>query len=197
MKDYKSLAIKRLQPIIDKIGWATMVKREKLMVGGMLIAVAALILYHFLLSPLLDSRQRLQKSLLKKQVALQQVQKLQQEYESLQHTSGDIQQRVAKRPKSFTLFSFIEQKATSSGIKEKINYMKPSEVESDALLQESRVDMKLEKITLKNLVDFLKGVESTQNVVSINRISIQEYGKEQGYLNAIIQIATFKTGETK
>jgi hypothetical protein len=68
-------------------------------------------------------------------------------------------------------------------------------VESTGPLRESRVDMKLQKITLKDLVRFLKGVESYEKVVSVNRISIQEHGKEQGYLNAVLQIVTFRIVE--
>jgi len=64
-------------------------------------------------------------------------------------------------------------------------------------LQESRVDMKLQQITLENLVNFLKDIESFTKVVSVSRISIQEYGKEEGYLNAVIQIVTFTQQEAK
>jgi len=174
-----------------------MAKREKLMLGGLIVTITALLFFHFLLSPLLDSRQQLQKSLVKKQFELQEIQKLQKEYKSLQNTSGDIQKRLEKRSKSFSLFSFIEKQATIAGIKQQINYLKPSEVTSDGPLKESRVDMKLQQITLENLVKFLRGVESSQNVVSVNRISIQEHGKEQGHLNAVIQIITFKLEKVK
>ncbi len=169
-----------------------MAKREQIMVGSLIIFMLVLFIIFFIFSPLLESRQRLQKSLTKKQVELQEIHSLEKEYQALQLQSGDIQQRLAKRPDNFTLFSFIEKQATTAKIKEKINYIKPSTVESDGPLQESRVDMKLQQITLKNLVTFLKGIESHTKVVSVSRISIQEHGKEQGYVNAVIQIVTFQ-----
>ena len=189
-------AIKRLRILLEKSGWQRMARREKLMVGGLIIMVTAILFFSLVMSPLLDSRQRLQKSLTKKQVQLQAVRDLQKEYRVLQHTSGDIQKRLKTRPENFTLFAFIEQQAAAAGIKQQINYLKPSEVESTGPLRESRVDMKLQKITLKDLVKFLKGVESHEKVVSVNRISIQEHGKEQGYLNAVLQVVTFRAGET-
>jgi len=148
-------------------------------------------------TPLLASRQRLQNSIAKKQTELQEIQQLEKEYQALQLHSGDIQERLKKRPPTFTLFSFVEKQATIAGIKEKINYIKPSTVEGDGPLQESRVDMKLQQITLENLVNFLKDIESFTKVVSVSRISIQEYGKEEGYLNAVIQIVTFTQQEAK
>jgi general secretion pathway protein M len=186
---------KKLQALLDKSGWQRMAKREKLMVGGLIVMVVALLFFSLVISPLLDSRQRLQKSLTQKQVELQKIRDLQKEYQILQHTSGDIQERIKKRPANFTLFAFIEQQATAAGIKQQINYLKPSEVESKGPLRESRVDMKLQKITLPDLVKFLEGVESDEKVVSVSRISIQEHGKDKGYLNAVLQIVTFKAGD--
>lgn len=184
------------QLLIAKTGWQRLAKREKLMVGGLSAVVFALLFFHFIFSPLLDSRSRLQNSLLKKQTELQEMHKLQKEYQLLQLKSGDIQDRIAKREKNFTLFSFIEQQATTAKIKEKIKYLKPSKVEGKGPLLESRVDMKLEEISLESLVRFLKGVESEKNAVFISRISIQEHGKEEGSLNAVIQVITFRTGTT-
>ncbi len=187
-----SSASSYFQTLMDKTRWKRLDKREKIMVGGLIVFVLVFFIVFFIFSPILESRQRLQKSLTKKQVELQEIRILEKEYQALQLQSGDIQKRLAKRPGNFTLFSFIEKQATTAGIKEKINYIKPSTVESDGPLQESRVDMKLQQITLENLVTFLKGVESQAKVVSVSRISIQEHGKEQGYVNVVIQIVTFQ-----
>ncbi len=181
--------------VLQKTGWHRLAKREQIMVGSLLTGIVALLFYALVFSPLLDSRQHLQKSILKKQTELRDIRTLQQEYQSLKQHSGDIQQSLTKRPDSFTLFSFIEQQASMAGIKEKISYMKPSEVESEGTLRESRVDMKLQQISLENLVVFLKAVESKENVTSINRISIQEHGKEQSSLNAVIQLVTYNKRE--
>ena len=186
-----------IQLLLEKTGWKRMAKREQLMVGSLIAGIAALLFFSLVFSPLLESRKRLQKSLVKKQVELQEIRTLRKEYQSLQHQSGDTLQRLEQRPANFTLFSFIEQQATLANIKDKIGYIKPGNVESDGPLRESRVDMKLQQISLKNLVDFLKGVESPENVVYTSRISIQEHGKGEGYLNAVIQIVTYDKGEKK
>ena len=64
--------------------------------------------------------------------------------------------------------------------------------EGDDNLNESMVEMKLQRITLNALVSFIMLVESEENVVSIRRISVQESGNEQGYLDVILQIITFE-----
>lgn len=183
-----------VQPLLEKTGWNRMEKREKLMVSGLIGGISVLLLFHFFFSPLLDSRQRLQKSLVRKNAELQKIQSMQQEYQSLKLQSGDIQGRIDKRAKNFTLFSYIEKQATTAKVKKSIKYLKPSEIEKEGPLNESRVDMKLQRISTYNLVSFLKGLESEKNVVLINRLSIQQHGKDEGYLNVVIQVITFKKG---
>lgn len=194
MKLFSLSSSSYIQALLEKSGWNRMAKREQLMLTGMIATVSALLLFHFLFSPLLDSRQRLQKSLIKKNIELQEIRDMQQEYQALRLQSGDIQERINKRAKDFTLFSYIEKQATVANVKKTIKYLKPSEVEKEGTLNESRVDMKLQRISTANLVGFLKGLESDKNVVFINRLSIQEHGKDQGYLNVVIQVITFKTG---
>jgi general secretion pathway protein M len=181
-----------IQSLLEKSGWNRMSGKEQFMVAILIVVVIAILIFHFLFSPLLESRQRLQKSLVKKNIELQQIREMQQEYRSLALQSGNIQERIRKRPKGFTLFSYIEKQATFSKVKRNIKYLKPSEIDLEGELDESRVDMKLQRITTPSLVKFLKGLESEDKVVFINRISIQEHGKDQGYLNVVIQVITFK-----
>ncbi len=181
-----------IQPLLQKLGWQGLEKREKMMVVGLGGMVALLLLYNFLLAPLLSTRENLQKSLVKKEVELQEIKKLQQEYRILQSQSTDIKGRISRRAKDFTLFSYIEKHAALAKVKKNIKYLKPSKVEREGELQEARVDMQLEEISTESLVAFLKGLESEENVVYVSRLSIKEHGKEKGYLNVVIQLITFQ-----
>lgn len=188
-----------IEPLLLKLGWQGLEKREKMMVAGLGGVVVVLLLYNFLLAPLLSSRENLQKSLVKKEIELQEMRNMQQEYRILQSQSTDIKGRISRRAKDFTLFSYIERRAALAKVKKNIKYLKPSEVAREGALQEERVDMKLEKIRTESLVAFLKGLESEENVIYVSRLSLKEHGKEEGYLNAVIQLITFqlKSGETR
>ena len=179
------------QILTAKTKWSRLAKREQIMVAGLLIGICALFFFSLVVSPLLDTKHRLEKSIAVKQKELQTIKTLQQEYQLLQQHSGDVHQRLLARSPNFTLFSFIEQQAAQAGVKEQINYIKPGKTNSDTSLIESRVDMKLQQVTLEKLVNFLQGVESRENVVFIARISIQQNGKGEGYLNAVLQLLTY------
>ena len=82
----------------------------------------------------------------------------------------------------------MEEQAVHAKIKQQILSMKPTTVETDDHAQESIVEMKLQKITLGQLVGFLKLIESPDKAVVVRHISIQESGET--YLDVIMQIVT-------
>lgn len=180
-----------IQTVLSKTGLSKLEKREKRIVLAGALFLACLALFHFAVSPLLTARQQTQKSLVQKKEELKQISQLQKEYHQLQNQAVDIQDRMQKRSPSFTLFSFIEERATKASVKQQISSMTPSTSEDEGLLRESRVDLKLEQISLLQLVDFLQQIESTDDVVVIKRISIQENSKEEGALDVVLQIITF------
>ena len=69
--------------------------------------------------------------------------------------------------------------------------MKPSTVDGDEL-NEAMVEMKLQQITLSDLIGFIRLIESEEDVVFIKRFSIQESGDAQGFFDSILQIVTFE-----
>ena len=99
-------------------------------------------------------------------------------------------QLLAKRQKGFTLFSFLEQEAAQSDIKGHIKYMKPSSSQGTGPYKESTVEMKLEGVTLKQLVGYLHRIESPRDAISIKRISITENKKKSGYIDAVLKALT-------
>ena len=126
-----------------------------------------------------------------KQNNLQEMVALREEYLLLEQDSDVLTQRLARRPKNFTLFSFLEKAAGDAGVKENIKSMKPSASAGKGPFKESLVEMKLERITLGQMVDYLKLIESPQNLVNIKRLSIQSNKKETQFLDVVLQVLTF------
>ena len=73
--------------------------------------------------------------------------------------------------------------------------MKPSSEEGEGDLREFMVEMKLQGVGLKQLVEFLLAIESEKDVVSVKRIAIQKNGTEGGRLDAVLQVATYELKE--
>ena len=168
-------------------------KREKYLIGLAVCVIVFAVLIQLVLMPFVDGRQRMQNSVAAQERNLQEIVRLSQEYKALEQDSETLIQRLASRPGNFTLFSFLEKAAGKAGVKNNIKYMKPSASTGKGPFKESLVEMKLERITLKQMVDYLKLIESPDDIVSVKRISVQTNKKETQYLDAILQVLTFST----
>ncbi len=168
-------------------------KREKYLIGLAVCVIVFAVLIQLVIMPFVDGRQRMQNSVAAQERNLQKIVRLSQEYKALEQDSETLTERLASRPGNFTLFSFLEKAAGKAGVKNNIKYMKPSASTGKGPFKESLVEMKLEKITLKQMVDYLKLIESPDDIVSVKRISVQTNKKETQYLDAILQVLTFSS----
>lgn len=180
-----------LQDIWQKSGIEKLSNREKWVLFGGIGFVLCFLIFQLVIVPVFDARSTLQKSIVRKKQELAKIKNLQQEYRSLKSTEGTIQARIDQRGSGFTLFTFLDQQANEAKVKKQIMYMKPSTVDGEEL-NEAMVEMKLQKISLSDLVGFIRLIESQENVVFIRRFSIQESGDAQGYFDSILQIVTFE-----
>ncbi len=166
-------------------------KREKYFVAVAVIVIVSAVIIQFVIMPFVEKRERFKNNVTVKQNNLQQMVGLRQEYLLLQKDSDTLAQRLKSRPKNFTLFSFLEKAAGDSGVKDNIKSMKPSASTGKGLFKESLVEMKLERITLGQMVEYLKLIESPDKLVSVKRISIQSNKKETQFLDVVLQVLTF------
>ena len=115
-----------LQTLREKSGFDQLERRQKILLLSVSLFLLLFFVYQLLVSPYLDARARLQNSVQRKQDDLQQIQKLRQDYLMVKKQEGGIKDRLAKRPRDFALFSYVDRQADLANIKDTIQYMKPS-----------------------------------------------------------------------
>jgi general secretion pathway protein M len=167
-------------------------RREKYFVSAAVVSLAIFCLLQFLIFPFFQAKRRLQRGVRAKEDGLKEIIRLSSEYSRYRRGSRDLEQILGRRKRSFTLFSFLEKSAADAGIKAHIKYMKPSTSTGSAPYKESLVEMKLETITLQQLIGYLYRIESPDDVVGIKRISIKESKKKLGLLDTTLQVVTFQ-----
>ncbi len=168
-------------------------RREKLLVWFSICAIAIFLLLQFLVFPVLEKKSFLERGVQAKQSALREILNLREEYDTYKKNTHGIQDILRQRDQGFTLFSFLEKAAGEVGVKSHIKYMKPSASKGTGPFKESMVEMKLEGITLQQLVDYLYLAQSPENAVTVKRLSITESKEASGYLNAILQVLTVES----
>jgi len=166
-------------------------RREKVLVSLAACAIGVFLLLEFLVFPFMDRRGMLVRGVRAKKAALEEMAELRARYLACKEEAQGISERNRRRPEGFALFSFLEQAARNSGVKDHIKYMRPSVQEGSGPFSESIVEMNLDNITLQQLVAYVYAVESWKDVVRVKRMSVKDSRGSQGYLDAVIQVITF------
>ena len=164
-------------------------KRERyaIMIG---VGVAGIFLIvQFIIEPIFSKTEQKKQNLQTKSVMLEQMRQLQAEYNGLTQKANLSKSRFRNRQKGFTLYAFLNRLAGEAGIKDRITNMKPTKkVQKGSPYKLSRVEMKLDAITLEQLTKYLYRVETSNNMVDINKISISKKDKKQGLITAVLQV---------
>jgi general secretion pathway protein M len=167
--------------------------REKYAVLGAIACLAFFLVMQILIFPMLNKRERLTRAIQERSIALKEMRTMKSEHQSFQKQANATKATLAKREKSFSLFSYLDRLIGEVGIKENVKYMKPStSVQKETQFKIITVELKLQAITTEQLTRYLHGVEHTDNNLHIKRMSISETGKPEGYIDVVMQVETFE-----
>ncbi|MBN1932897.1 MAG: hypothetical protein JW786_14940 [Desulfobacterales bacterium] len=168
-------------------------KRERYSIYLAIGFTCLFVLIQFIISPMIDKKNHLKRSLQVKTKIIEEMLRLQSEYQTIKNRADSARIGFEKRKKDFTLFSFLDELAGKTGIKEHISYMKPSKTpQKNSPYQVSSVEMKLQDIGLVQLTAYLHGIETSENMAIIKRISISKTSKQEGFIDAVLQIETLE-----
>lgn len=173
-----------------------MTPREKKAVTLAVAALLAFLFLQFLLLPMLAEGRRLKKNIATQEDRLAEMRRLvadgQAGSSGQAHSQSTMSEALKQRGRDFTLFSFLEQAAAQSRVKGHIEAMQPVQAgpEEDEGAGGSIVELQVQNVSLSRLVHFLDLVESPQNLVAVERLSIQGGGMEGAFLNASLRVRT-------
>ncbi|HBH27381.1 MAG: type II secretion system protein M [Desulfofustis sp. PB-SRB1] len=178
--------------IFDKLGLDRLARREKIVLAAGCIFVGGFLFIQLVAEPFFSSKETVRRLVDRRQFELTDMLMLRQQYIGLVEQQSDIAQLVLARSGDFSLFSFLEQQAAAAGIKGRVAFMRPSSQELEGEFSESSVEMKIERLTTENLVDFLQRIEDREQLVFIRRMAIQKNSDEAGLLDITLNVLTYE-----
>ena len=178
---------------IPKLSELPLKPRERRFIIAGAVCLAIFIFIQFIVLPLYGKKSRLKSAIQGKERELAEIQLLQKEYGDIRNKAEQALKQISKRDKGFTLFSFLDRLAGEKGVKDRIAYMRPSSTpKENAPYKISLVEMELQAITLPQLVGFLHGIETSENLVAVKRMSIASSGKLAASIDVVLQVETLE-----
>jgi hypothetical protein len=172
--------------------WEQLTKSQKQTVIIGLVFVMAALLVQFAAFPYFDARQKVRGAIAGSEKALRELATLSVEYGVLRQRSEEIRRVIERRPPGFALFSYLEKRAGEAGVKTNVKSINPLKSTPAGAYEETAVEMRLDKLTMKHLTDFLYLVESREEMVRVRKMSIEKMKESPEYLSVLIQVFTYQ-----
>lgn len=154
-----------------------------------MVAVGALwSLYGFVIHPMRDRIDTLQRIIPEKRSELYQVQDLSRCYLTLQREVEATRARMAAQDSDFQLLPFLEALIEQHRLTPYVVTMKPLTAPSQPGYSETLVEIGLEGITLSQLVGFLEAVETSEVLARVGVLHIHKAAEGAALLNSTVQI---------
>ena len=167
-------------------------ERVFVMTAGLVVLLA--LLFMVVIDPLLAHSARLDRQIVTAQRELQELQTLQRTYQRQKSVLDRINAQL-KRQQNFALLSRLEELAGQAGIRNKILYMKPAAGTPSDAYDEEAVEIKMEGVTLEQLIQYLYQVENSPQFMKIKRLHIKPRLENRQILSATFKVSTFTPKE--
>jgi len=165
-------------------------QRLYMMIGA--AALGVILVVQFALLPFMAEKNRLRGAIKTNEKVLKELTVLGLEYSAQKRRVEEVRAIIGRRPPDFSLFAYLDRKAGEGALKQHIKAMNTSKIASANDYEEVAVELRLEKVTLKQLVQFLYMVESPGEYIRVKRMAISKMKESPEYLGATLLVATYQ-----
>ncbi|MFQ5456098.1 MAG: type II secretion system protein GspM [Nitrospirota bacterium] len=158
--------------------------------GGVLIIFTAL--YFLFVSPIMERTATLDRLIIQKENNVKEIISLNHEYIQLKERISGIGKKLSSIKKGFSLLSYIEDAAKRNNIREHISYIRPQNTTTIDNYKIISVDVKIDNVTLKEIVNFLSFIENSPHLLKVKRIRFKTRYSDTRYLNSTFTISTYE-----
>ena len=166
--------------------------RERWFVLGAALFVGSALIFGIIVNPAMEKRQRYLRMAQDKRQDLAQFNEYASEYRSLQSSLVDMEKMVASRSSDMSLLAAMEGNARKLGLADRIASMKPFTTELETGMVQSSVEMRVEKIDLKGLVQFIEAIETGPHRAMTTRLRIKTRFDDPALLDTTLLVTTLE-----
>jgi general secretion pathway protein M len=171
--------------------WQHFSPRERIIVsvGGAMVAAA--LVFFLIVDPLLASIDKLDRQAKRKAKDSQELALVAQEYLLKQARIAKLEQRMPIPPAQFSLLAFMEEATTTAQIRDRIVGMQPQAPITVQGYQETSVDLRLDGVSLPQLLALLVAIEHAPYDVQVRHLQMKPKYDNPVNLDATLKIVTY------
>ena len=163
-------------------------KREKMLAVALAVFAGGWGLYALAVKPALERTRTLRRVISEKQDELVRLRAKSNEYISLRDNLDSVQTKMVSQEKGFELLPFLETMIREQGLSSKVAVMKQRVLQLGTDHSDTVVEVRLENLTLKQIIGFLRKVESSKVLARTKNLYIKKNLTNEEMLDSVIEI---------
>ncbi len=171
--------------------WRERAERERVVLGVGALIVLALGTYALVMEPLMERSARLDRRTAQRQDDLDRVTRLAAEHRSAVDQVAGLDQGVSA-PGSFPLLSFLEETASAQQMRNRLASIRPQPVQTLAPYREITAEVKLESITLAQVVAYLDALDRAPQRVRVKLLRLKTRYADPKLLDGSLLVTTYE-----
>ena len=171
--------------------WQHFSQRERIIVAAGGTVVAAVLAFLLVIDPLMATIDKLDRQARRKAKDSQELALVAQEYLVKQARIAKLEQRMPSPPAQFSLLAFMEEATTTAQIRDRIVGMQPQAPIVVQGYQETSVDLRLDGVTLPQLLALLVAIEQAPYDVQVHHLQMKPKYDNPVNLDATLRIVTY------
>ncbi len=166
-------------------------KRERIFVfiggGALLLAL----IYFAIVAPYRSALKRFDQQIAARIGQLQEVKALQTSYLELQQQMAQVE-KLLENKQTFSSLTFIEGLVEQTAGRENLQSMRPQSPEVRNEFTIDTVEIKLEKLTLKQVLELLTGIEDATSPMQVKTLYIKQRFDDRSLLDATMTVTALR-----
>jgi len=171
--------------------WQQFSPRERIIVAAGGALAAAALVFLLIVDPLMATIDKLDRQARRKAKDSQELALVAQDYLLKQARMAKLEARMPSSPAQFSLLAFMEEATTTAQIRDRIAGMQPQAPIVVQGYQESAVDLRLDGVTLPQLLALLATIEQAPYEVQVRHLQMKPKYDNPINLDATLKIVTY------
>jgi hypothetical protein len=168
-------------------------QREKKLIAVGAVLFGFIVIFHVFGRPAISRVKTLRRVVSDKRKVLSELRAKSENYKNLSRELERILLEMGHQPEERKILSFVERVQKDSGLMQKVVYMKPSTMTVNDIYERNTIEIKMQNITLNQLVQFLLKIESSELKIVIRTLEIKRGIRDSDLLDTIIQLVSLST----
>ncbi len=117
--------------------------------------------------------------------------RLRRQYDVVNASLSKVEERISANIEKRNLLTLLETLADASSVK--VNSMEERKAQDDAKYKETRVEVRLKGVTLRDTVSYLHAIESSDQLLTVKSLRVKNRSDSSDLLDVTFNVSTFDT----